>query len=371
VNSRTAPRIRRELVGLCHRGLDVPEFVSRAASVLRQAVPFERSCWHTIDPATSMLTGAIKDNFAADPRFPRYEYAIEDVNKFAHLGRLRSPAGVLGHATSGCPERSPRYRDLLEPLGIGFELRSAFVADDGVWGACALYRGTSDDDFREEEAELVASLSPVLAEGFRKALLVSAVPERTTEGPGLVLLADDDEVRSITASAERLLADVVEVGIPTPGTLPSVVYAVASRAREAADDEGATPSAMARARTLTRSGQWLVLHGTRLEDTDGATAIIVEPAHQAEIASLIVAAYGLSAREREITQLALLGLSTSEIGERLHISPLTVQDHLKSIFGKVGVTSRKQLVARIFVDHYEPRLRSGQTPTAGGFFAQH
>ena len=43
----------------------------------------------------------------------------------------------------------------------------------------------------------------------------------------------------------------------------------------------------------------------------------------------------------------LLGADTAAIGAGLFLSPWTVQDHLKSIFAKVAVRSRGELVARL------------------------
>lgn len=62
---------------------------------------------------------------------------------------------------------------------------------------------------------------------------------------------------------------------------------------------------------------------------------------------LLLAAYGVSAREQEVCIEVLAGHSTTDIAGRLFISPHTVQDHLKAVFSKVGVHSRGELVARL------------------------
>lgn len=54
----------------------------------------------------------------------------------------------------------------------------------------------------------------------------------------------------------------------------------------------------------------------------------------------------LSQREREVLLLAARGLSNKEIAVRLSLSSRTVQSHLQSVFGKLGVASRTEAVAR-------------------------
>jgi DNA-binding CsgD family transcriptional regulator len=51
----------------------------------------------------------------------------------------------------------------------------------------------------------------------------------------------------------------------------------------------------------------------------------------------------LTAQERHIARLVRQGLSNPEIGTRLFLSPRTIEWHLRNIFGKVGVSSRRQL----------------------------
>jgi DNA-binding CsgD family transcriptional regulator len=54
--------------------------------------------------------------------------------------------------------------------------------------------------------------------------------------------------------------------------------------------------------------------------------------------------YSLSDREMEVTEMLVKGISNQVIGERLHISINTVKSHIKNIYGKLGISSRLQLM---------------------------
>jgi DNA-binding CsgD family transcriptional regulator len=71
-------------------------------------------------------------------------------------------------------------------------------------------------------------------------------------------------------------------------------------------------------------------------------------------------AYGLTKQEQRLTTLVCSGASTGEIATRLRITSNTVQDHLKAIFDKTGVRSRRELVATIFREQYLPRAKGGR-----------
>jgi DNA-binding CsgD family transcriptional regulator len=130
------------------------------------------------------------------------------------------------------------------------------------------------------------------------------------------------------------------------------------------------PGEVAVSRVLSRSGTWVVLHGASLL-SGGArrVAVIVEPAHPARIAPLLMSACGLTEREQEVALLVLQGNSAAEIAQRLVVSAHTVQQHLKRVFDKTGVRSRRDLVDKVFFAHCQPRLRDNAAhdqPLRGG-----
>jgi len=337
-------------------------------------MPIDAWCFPTADPATLMITGNVGEGLPAEaaPRFFEIEYSVADINKFAELARRAEPVAGLSDTTGGNVSRSARWREVFHPLGLEDDLRAALIADGACWGYLALHRGGAHGAFDADELRLVSRVVAHLAEGLRTSLILDmAEGDLSADGPGLVLLNDDLEVIASTAVADRWLADLHTHEQPDIGSLPASVYAVTARLRALERSPDLDPQLIPRSRVRTAAGRWLVVHATRLAETTGPSriAVIIEPAQPAEIALVIVQAYDLSAREREVTQQVIRGLSTSEIAERLFISPHTVQDHLKAIFEKVGVSSRRELVARIWTQQYWPRVVAQTRLTADGTFA--
>jgi DNA-binding CsgD family transcriptional regulator len=360
---------RGQLMRLLHRGLDLRAFFDEADRALARLVPFDSSCWLSIDPATHLPTSHFSREFRSDHLLllAANEFLEDDVNKFCDLGGAPRPVGILSEITGGDPRASRRYVTLLAPNGYGDgdELRAVFREGKAMWGCLALHRRTGD--FKPSEATLIGNLGPLLAHGIRRAILRTALAQRAdTDAPGLILLAADDSLESITPTARRWLTELEDAtAASTP--VPLIVTSVAHRAR-------ATVTGMAHelasSRVPRRGGGWLRIDASLLDaDAGGRVAIILHPAREPEVAPLIVAAYGLSAREREVTGLVMQGRSTEEIAQHMHVSAYTVQDHLKAIFDKAGVRSRRELVAELFLQQSAPRLRAGIQLGSDGWFS--
>ncbi len=188
-----------------------------------------------------------------------------------------------------------------------------------------------------------------VARGLRRALLDPPSEAAAERGPGIVLVDRDGEVVSATPQATDWLGELHPELLTGGGVLPFYANALAVRTRAALEDGEPAP----RARLRTRRGVWLLLHGQPLPGTDHL-ALVIEPAKGSDVAPLIVEAYGLSVRELDVARAIARGLRTAEAAEELHLSPHTVRDHIKSLFEKVGVSSRGELVHKLFAEHYAP-----------------
>ena len=355
--------IARDIQRLAHRGLDAPALRLEAVRHLRRAMPIDSFWFATADPESYLFTSSVKQEIpdGAVPHFVTNEFLQDDVGKFRLIAaQVGEPVETLYRATGDRPERSRRYREILAPMGFGDEMRAVCRTGRSVWGFACLHREGGRHGYSRDQAALLAAVAPHLGHGLRAALLLGRARDATTdddERTGLAVIADDLSLVESTAAGARWLAELGEDG---GGALPEAVQSVVARlwALEQGRTDHGSSAPVPRVRARTASGRWLSLTAARLSSDVGRTAVIIEPARPADITQLLLGLYGLSRREEEIARLVLRAVATDRIAAQLSISPLTVQQHLKSIFDKTGARSRRELIARVFAEHYK-RLPAG------------
>ncbi|SDC78806.1 response regulator transcription factor [Rhodococcus tukisamuensis] len=341
------------------------EFREVVLDAICDRVPSDGAILCSVDPAVLVPTAVAAAGYD-DVEVVRgaelataLEYGeVPAVNSFASLLRRTRGIRTIGEATGGKIRESRPYRELLAPLGMRDHVRMVLRARDGVcWGICDLARSGAPG-FDDAEVESLARVLRTIGDGLRTSLLrgASRVAPETPDGPAVVVIGADNEVETMTPAAadyvERLGWGRPDQGVPVP------VRAAALRARTA--DGGSVVL-----RAHTGAGEWVLLRAGRIGQ--GRIVLTLEQARLPEIVSLVVAAYGLTPREAEVLEQVLAGRTRDEIGRRLFISPYTAADHLKSIFAKTGVHSRRSLVAHLVHTEYLPRL--GQELRPDGWFA--
>jgi DNA-binding CsgD family transcriptional regulator len=344
-----------KIAQLCAEPRDLVELWQKVTEVLSGVVPHYWSpCWYTVDPASLLMTSHFQFGMAEfPPEWLAAEYYQPDVQAIPDV--LRSSAGIstLHEVTGGDPASSPRWQRNMT-LGGDQELIVQLRTRSGeVWGALTLYRALGEPMFSATEKAFVKGVAADLADGARRSLLFGQAGEpEYADSPGLIVLNENWALESATPGVDRWMAELPD-GDWDRGRMPTAVIALAGRALR---DTGIAVS-----RVLSRSGTWVVLHGAPLESTGAPrVAIIVEPAHPSRLYPLLMSAFGLTEREKDVTRLVLQGASTSQIAADLFVSAHTVQQHLKAIFDKTGVRSRRDLVGKVFFTHYEPRFRDNE-----------
>lgn len=363
----TTERVRRDVEVVASAGLDMPTFLAEIEASMARVLRPVATCIATIDPATTIVTsdykfGDIAGRDEHDLLWGLIEYGGEEHTSFADVAAMPGRATAMHLHSGGDPMRSLRMRDLTRSLyGYGDELRLVATIDGRPWGGIAFYRGTDDAPFDASDVAFASTLSTVLASGFMAGLLAGACQDigAVDAGPAVIIVDGTDHITQISVGAEERLRQVM-ASTRTGGLSP--VAALVAAARRYASGLGTT---VPRGRLRLRDGRWLVMRASPMAARDGVTGdvvVTIEDARPPEIVPLVVEAFGLTARERDVTQLVLQGAETKQIATALHLSAYTVQDHLKSIFTKAGVRSRRELMGKVFFDQYQPRLGNAVAP---------
>jgi DNA-binding CsgD family transcriptional regulator len=345
---RARARARRQLEDLAASEVDSETLRWEAIGILRRAVGFTRWCWPSADPGSALHLGGIGelDSWPSVGRCILLEQTEDPRNAIARLAAGPARTATLAAETGGDLARSPRWRDGMRSWGIGDELRSALVDELGMWGFVDLLRDSDDSPFGAEDVALLEDAGPALAAALRRRAARQDAPVTAPPpaGAGVVVLDEELTIRSWTPAAALWLD-----ALGPPGAPPLIVLGVAARALALARHVAAHSGDRVRARA--RTGHWVVAEGAVLEGAAApAIAVTLRPAAADDIFDVVCASYRLSQREQELVRLLATGSDTLALARKLRISRHTVQDHLKSVFEKTGVRSRREL---------GPLLRSG------------
>jgi DNA-binding CsgD family transcriptional regulator len=347
-SERDLSRCRERLDSLSQSSVDCDSLRRETINYLRHTIGFDRWCWPLADPESLVTSsGLAEHNFGPSvPRSLQLEYSEEDAFAAKHvLARRSRPVASLKTETRGDVARSPRWDQVLRPAGIGDAAILACRDTQGCWGWIELYRDSSDRDFADGELELLESIGPSIGSALRRHAMPRQddPPLTTAAPPGTLVLDRDLRLVSWTPSARAWVDALPSAKLFAGwGMLPSVVYptAVLARSQDVTD--------AARALVQAADGRWVTIEAAALEgEREGEVAVHLRLATPDETFELLCRVYALSPRERDVVALLVAGHDTRAIAERLFISQHTVQDHLKSVFAKVGIHSRRELLARL------------------------
>jgi DNA-binding CsgD family transcriptional regulator len=348
------------------RAADADELLEGVATEIGKAIPYDGAMWFGLDPTTLLAVSPARMEHLDDGYCSTFwfgEFHEQDANLFADLARGDAAAATMRSATSDRPMRSARYRDFLQPQGYDDELRVVFRTAGKSWGVGGLFREPGRARFDPQDVAIMEAVSPIVGAALRTHAALTAPNPGFTHAPGLMLFNRDGAIISANNAASCWLAEIygedpnanwfeILAGLQSPDVDAAIpIIPLIARAHAVASGRDARE---ARLRLRDRSGRWLVLHASVLDSAsgDGNVAIVVEPAKSGDLAPIIIEAYGLTPRERDVVRAIARGSSTPEIAAELFLSAHTVRDYIKAVFDKVGVSSRGELVAKLFAEHY-------------------
>jgi DNA-binding CsgD family transcriptional regulator len=342
-------RTRETILRICRGEADTRTFRLEVLDAIRRATGFDAYAWLLTDPETSVGSSPLAD-VPCLPQLPqliRLKY-LTTVNRWTSLP---SAVASLCGPTGGALSQSLMWRELLCRYGVTDIASSVYRDRFGCWGFLDLWRAEAPP-FSAAEIEFLGHIAGPVTTALRHGLARTFIPatggDQMPGGPVVLLLSPELVVRAQTPQTQRYLRVLVPPEPEDQAPVPAGAYNVAAQllaAEAGVDDSPPT------ARVHLADGRWLTLRAARMGDAglapeDRDVALSIEPSTADDRASVFARACGLSPRETELLHHLAGGAGTRDVARLMFVSENTVQDHLKSIFDKSAVRSRRALLAR-------------------------
>ncbi|MDJ0314617.1 helix-turn-helix transcriptional regulator [Arthrobacter sp. H35-D1] len=341
----TRAAVRERIDSISTKSSDARTFRTDVLRELHHAVDFDAHVWLLTDPVTTVGSDPHADVPALGqlPALIKFKY-LTPVNRWTDLAARRVDAASLVEATGGDLAKSLLWREVLHDYGVTDVASIVMVDRYGCWGFLDLWRSTSSSAFDNQDLAFLRDLAPVLTSALRvrqSATFSSVPPARRRAGGSVVfVLMENLEVFSQTGAAEewlRMLLPAARDVMPVPAS----VYNAAAQLLAVEDK---VDSHEARARVHLAEGTWITARAARMGRQIAVSLETSSPEERLEVFALT---HGMSVRERELLGMLADGSDTKRIAQRMFLSELTVQDHLKSIFAKSQTHNRQSLLSQI------------------------
>lgn len=335
----------REAIACRATPAEVGEAVSRSVARL---VPHDGLGLGGTDPASGFgfSTFSFLHNYHSEfaGALTLCQYESGGLPPIEELAQRPYPVGVLDGEG---PKHSTRT--FLAGHGIGSEMSLVLRDAHGVWGLLSLLRTPGGRQFTATDTRRILQLTPSLIDLLRRYATARPLATTTPLLPaGVLIIGPDHNVRSVTPQARtwlELMANAPNQGgsgwfVDAFPPLLSICARAHSRNPLATPARACVPA--------TTYGRWIAIEGQPLEsDNEGDLAMVIQPATGSLLLSSVCKWYGITTRERQVFESLQRGLAAKHIARQLELSVHTVNEHLRAIYRKTGVSGRDELAAAL------------------------
>jgi DNA-binding CsgD family transcriptional regulator len=338
----------------CGVGLDSIALRERVSRALSRYLLADAYCAMELDPVTTLPVHDVNHGWPREYLAPLVEDALfkSTTADTGFLTRQSRRALILDELVADHrPERDPYYRFHVLPFGYRHEIQFMCVSSDLPRALFTFNRRAEKGPFEARHLRLLEAVAPHVGTAMHAACVRAALEERPAEGTGLIVLGPDGTIELANAAGRRALDGSREA--PPPIAL-QVFLGLLRRALR----EGQAPLIRTLSFTdpATRQAYRVIGETTIGEDGHPRMTALLEPARPLD-SHVGLLRLGLTAREAGVVAQVLRDENLEAVAGRLGCASATVTKHLKNVFAKLGVGSRRELALRLMAG--APNLGAG------------
>lgn len=347
-----------KLIDAAYAAADDHEMMRQAFEGLRMLVPFNSGVFMPVNQCTmEMQPGLCFDCEPEDMATYLKHYAPMDpfVLRQPGLIVLNENRRISDVISTGELDRS-EFIDFMQQVPYRHAMGALTGLAHRAVAVVSVHR--QGRDFNQEELAVFDRVGPHLARAVVLRRLANDTLQRAETG--IAVFAGNGRALYLSEPARRFIgrtpAEALFTALSPEGSgvirigsqsyrLSRLPWSTASLLRHFALEDGEVPATpLGRVKT---NGHSLSGWPEQVPHPSSAMIVVMKPFAQRTDLARRLAQYGLSPRQSEIAACALRGLANTEIAREVCIGEQTVRDHFQEIYGRIGVSTRPELLARL------------------------